>query len=861
MTSTLVDLVKINCTSSGTGPFVLGGAVTGYRGVEALTNGKSYSYSVQQGALYEVGRGTYLSSTRTLVRSPLFSSRGGAPINFSVNAQVSFVAVAEDLDAVNISADAVAAAAAAAASASNAAASAAAAVNLTPTVDLFANIGSHTIASAVTVITTGGYSTAGKGSWRYVCDSLATSVLAAAYPLLCTQSADGRYWRAQPDVDGLVPVFAAGVIGFTTPTYTTNQQPGIQQVIDYCFATGAAGIVCERFKHYAIWTPQRTPTATVSTSIHTDKTGIPFLVNRNANGSAPSVGKLRVRGNGATFWRRSQTGGDPSTVGAWQTLADGSGWRGGMFMLCGSASMPSDYNARTGLELENIKLMGGIPFVSPGSYDPVNGFNKTTGQGWDVTDKPVWAENDLYTGDISYVGDVLVDGFGGEHHYQGGQTHGSIYQSGGTLTLSNSNGDGFNPCPSFSAEGYFTGGNGVVCGGTVRMESVRIRKCFQALEGSTGWNGRIGSLAIEDCDRGNGLMAGVWWQGTQPTGLTFPILKIDSLRVERSTFFTVLRGNRIGNATLVDSYCQIGQSNIPVYGTDILSLEIMADKGNISDGVTFYGTTGTKASYQNRIRLLRCSQSDNAVANTLRVQNPCGYYGSFGDQNMIERITGYALYTPFSRTPAGVTDFHVGFGDLHGLSFQQPATAVNIESAPALTTFDSVIVVNNTSASGLFSYTLPSSVGKLPVGARRRIIANATGTSVFALGTTNTCNAASMLQRNNEKLELEFDGYFWTPTRPANTQRLSASASLTWSAIAAGATSAEQTITLNGVKLTSIYNYRVFAVPSASTWPAGAQLNARVSADNTIAVSVTNQTGSSLTPPTGNINVFVELLG
>lgn len=127
MASSLVDLVKINITSTGTGPIKLGTAAAGFRGVEALINGRDYSYSIQQGKNWEVGRGTFLSATAQLVRSVLYSSNGGTAIAIKTGAQVAFVPVSEDLDAVQLAADVTAAAAQAAsdaATSTNAAATA-----------------------------------------------------------------------------------------------------------------------------------------------------------------------------------------------------------------------------------------------------------------------------------------------------------------------------------------------------------------------------------------------------------------------------------------------------------------------------------------------------------------------------------------------------------------------------------------------------------------------------------------------------------------------------------------------------------------------------------------------------------------
>lgn len=106
MSNTFVDLVKIIVTSTGTGSFTLGSAVYGYRGVEALENGKTYGYSIQQDAEYEYGRGTYFSATNTLTRTVLGSSSGGAAIALRQNAQIAFVALAEDMAAAAAQADA-----------------------------------------------------------------------------------------------------------------------------------------------------------------------------------------------------------------------------------------------------------------------------------------------------------------------------------------------------------------------------------------------------------------------------------------------------------------------------------------------------------------------------------------------------------------------------------------------------------------------------------------------------------------------------------------------------------------------------------------------------------------------------------
>lgn len=96
----LVDLVKVTVLSTGTGPLTLGAAVPLFRGVEALTDGETYSYSIQQdGAGFEVGKGVYSVSAGTLTRGVRRSSNGNAAISLRQSAVVSFTALSEDFAA------------------------------------------------------------------------------------------------------------------------------------------------------------------------------------------------------------------------------------------------------------------------------------------------------------------------------------------------------------------------------------------------------------------------------------------------------------------------------------------------------------------------------------------------------------------------------------------------------------------------------------------------------------------------------------------------------------------------------------------------------------------------------------------
>jgi hypothetical protein len=101
MASTFVDLVKIQTLSAGTGPFLLGPPVEGFRGTGALIDGREYSYSVQLGGNYEFGRGVYSQIAGELSRSVLGSSRNGSPVDFAAGAIVTFTLLSIDLSVFN----------------------------------------------------------------------------------------------------------------------------------------------------------------------------------------------------------------------------------------------------------------------------------------------------------------------------------------------------------------------------------------------------------------------------------------------------------------------------------------------------------------------------------------------------------------------------------------------------------------------------------------------------------------------------------------------------------------------------------------------------------------------------------------
>jgi hypothetical protein len=91
----LVDRAKMTTATTGTGTITLGSASAGYQSFAAagVANGNVVRYTIEDGANWEIGTGTYTSTGTTLSRSPTQSSSGGAAINLSGSATV-FVTVA-----------------------------------------------------------------------------------------------------------------------------------------------------------------------------------------------------------------------------------------------------------------------------------------------------------------------------------------------------------------------------------------------------------------------------------------------------------------------------------------------------------------------------------------------------------------------------------------------------------------------------------------------------------------------------------------------------------------------------------------------------------------------------------------------
>lgn len=95
MALVLKDRVKETSITAGTGAMVLAGTSTGYQPFSVIGNGNTTYYTIYDSSTgaWEVGTGTYTSSTNTLSRDSVFSStNAGNLVDFAANSKDVFVA-------------------------------------------------------------------------------------------------------------------------------------------------------------------------------------------------------------------------------------------------------------------------------------------------------------------------------------------------------------------------------------------------------------------------------------------------------------------------------------------------------------------------------------------------------------------------------------------------------------------------------------------------------------------------------------------------------------------------------------------------------------------------------------------------
>jgi hypothetical protein len=94
----MVNRAKMSTPTTGTGTLTLGSAITGYQTFAAsgVANADVVRYTLEDGAAWEIGLGTYTASG-TLLSRTLEESSTGSLLNLSGNAEIFVTAAAADM--------------------------------------------------------------------------------------------------------------------------------------------------------------------------------------------------------------------------------------------------------------------------------------------------------------------------------------------------------------------------------------------------------------------------------------------------------------------------------------------------------------------------------------------------------------------------------------------------------------------------------------------------------------------------------------------------------------------------------------------------------------------------------------------
>jgi len=93
---TLANRVRCGTSTTGTGTITIGSAQSGYSDFTNVADGATVRYTIEDGAAYEIGTGTFTASGTTLTRT-LTESSTGSLLNLTGNAVVFLTAAASDI--------------------------------------------------------------------------------------------------------------------------------------------------------------------------------------------------------------------------------------------------------------------------------------------------------------------------------------------------------------------------------------------------------------------------------------------------------------------------------------------------------------------------------------------------------------------------------------------------------------------------------------------------------------------------------------------------------------------------------------------------------------------------------------------
>lgn len=92
MAVVIKDRVKVTSTTTGTGTFTLGSAMTGFQNFSVVGDGNTTYYTITDNTNWEVGVGTYSSTGPTLSRDTILeSSNSNSAVNFGAGTKYVFL--------------------------------------------------------------------------------------------------------------------------------------------------------------------------------------------------------------------------------------------------------------------------------------------------------------------------------------------------------------------------------------------------------------------------------------------------------------------------------------------------------------------------------------------------------------------------------------------------------------------------------------------------------------------------------------------------------------------------------------------------------------------------------------------------
>jgi hypothetical protein len=624
---------------------------------------------------------------------------------------------------------------------------------------LFDDIGTIAIPANVDTVISSGKSQIGLGAGVYVNDDLATALLAAAHPEACKETLNNRYFRLLP-FNGTILPEQTGCIGDDD----TDDYIGFNAACQYAMAVGA--MVGLTARSYAVRIPQRT----------TDNRDVHFY-----DGQAfvlPVGGKLYVKGLWAGNKVRPRirflhhTGAE--FADAWDVMAAGTiVWRGMGFFLRGHTdeNVPDDFDERTGITLENIELDGTKPRDHfAGSAWPAN---PVDGTGWDITHKPISAENDRFVGDFRLI-NCKFTRWGGEMLYVAGK---SFDTPDPDLTERRDPICFLRNCEFIDGDGSGLNTSAVF----LDADGVLVENLNMATESWLGHNGRLTNLIARDCYQSGGFSGGkinttgvgvgIW----DPTRI-FPD-EVPKCRVD-ATFINCVGQLGLGSwlsgsIRAVDTPVTFGSAPFSLGSRECdLDIEMVTDQTTLAKLRISGSAAGTM--YTDRLMLrVKSVRTAEAIAAGRTVTTPVDYLGSLGPDNWIE-VNGQMGAWSGVGIAAALTDYAPRFSGSVPFTytgFTLASSTWNVETTPAIDLRVPFIGLTTTTA-GVFPASLPLT---LIANGTEIVVRNGTANSYIVFSGTPTLSGVRdgpFVLGPGRMARFRFDRQYWTPLDPSSPKAI-----------------------------------------------------------------------------------------